>query len=176
MPQLNVKYLSQTDNVRNPYGSCNVTSIAMCLYYFGIRGDKSMPQLEDQLYDRCIKNGWSRHSWWDLQRLVHTYPNMNDVVSEYADLGTIRKSIDAGRPVVLHGFFTKFGHIIVVYGYDADGFLVHDPYGEYWATGYDVNTLTHPNKGEALHYSTKMIERVCAPDGRIVMHSIGRVV
>ncbi|WP_293282361.1 C39 family peptidase [Microcoleus sp. PH2017_36_ELK_O_B] len=33
--KLDVPYLSQLDNKRNPTGSCNVTSVAMCLLWGG---------------------------------------------------------------------------------------------------------------------------------------------
>lgn len=36
-----------------------------------------------------------------------------------------------GLPVVVHGDFTPSGHIAVVVGYDADGFVVHDPSGRW---------------------------------------------
>jgi len=34
-----------------------------------------------------------------------------------------RTSLDIGRPVNIHGYFTALGHIIVIRGYNASGFL-----------------------------------------------------
>jgi uncharacterized protein YvpB len=71
----------------------------------------------------------------------------------------IQTSIDAGNPVIIHGYFTKAGHIIVICGYDDKGFIVNDPYGEYFSSGYD-NRLS----GEKLHYSYGLIARTCSPE------------
>ena len=42
-------YHTQLNNLNNPTGSCNVTSIAMCLAYFGVTAPTG--QLEDELYN-----------------------------------------------------------------------------------------------------------------------------
>ncbi len=178
MMNLRVPYLSQIDNRENPYGSCNVTSVAMVLKYYGFVGNGD-GQFEDQLYKRMITKGWSRHSWWDLAKLVQTYP-LFDNVTERGTLQGIRDSLNLKRPVILHGYFTRFGHIIVVYGYDATGFMVHDPYGRWTSSGYEVNSGTNQERGKALHYSTNVIARTCSPEStsnpkHIVMHSIGEV-
>jgi uncharacterized protein YvpB len=171
---LDVPYLSQLDNQNNPTGSCNVTSISMTLLFFGIHGDRSYPQLEDQLYRRCEDNGWSRHCPYDLQKLAQSYPGVRDDFTENGTLNDIRQSIDAGMPCVLHGYFTRFGHIIVVKGYDDSGFIVNDPYGEWCSWGYDCGV-----SGESLHYSSALIANVCSPESaalpsNIWLHRISR--
>ncbi|HLO51488.1 MAG TPA: C39 family peptidase, partial [Kamptonema sp.] len=52
MTNLNVPYLSQLDNENNPYGSCNVTCVAMCLGFLGhpLVDPVTNQQLEDELY------------------------------------------------------------------------------------------------------------------------------
>ena len=47
---LPVPYLSQLDNRYRPSGTCNVTSVAMCLMYFNIKPETKEPQLEDELF------------------------------------------------------------------------------------------------------------------------------
>jgi hypothetical protein len=174
MPVLkNFPYFSQRDNQLNPSGSCNVTSIGMCLHYFGIRGDGSFPQLEDQLYDRCLHQGWSRHDPYGLQCLVESY-KLKDHLTTSGTLTDIRDAIDDGLPCVLHGYFTRFGHIIVVKGYDRGGFIVNDPWGEWHSSGYDTSV-----SGEGLHYSNGLIARVCSPESEanpkdIWLHRIGK--
>jgi putative chitinase len=145
-------YFSQHDNENNPGGSCNVTSMAMGLYYLGIRGDDSYPQLEDQLYDRCEQRGLSRHDALSLKALVETYPGCKDDYTSNGSLADIRKAIDEGKPCVVHGYFTGFGHIVAVKGYDDKGFIVNDPWGEFHWDGYDRDA-----SGEGLHYSSQLM-------------------
>lgn len=154
---LKVPYFWQNDNRFNPSGSCNVTSVAMCLAYFGIAGDASQPQLEDQMYQRCLDNGWSRHSPAGLKSLVESYPGCKDDLTTSGGLSDIREALDEGRPCIIHGYFTGFGHIIVIRGYDQQNFLVNDPNGEWFPWGYDQR----PKIGERLRYSKRAISACC---------------
>ena len=163
---LSVPFFTQLDNLLNPHGSCNVTSIAMCLWYLGVRGDGSMPQLEDQLYRLCLTHGLSRHSPTDLAKLVKL-KGKNDVFKSTATLQNIVESIDSNKPTVVHGYFTRSGHIIECHGYTSDGFICHDPYGNY-KDGYTGK----PETGKDVFYSTQLIKDVCMPDGKLWLHSI----
>lgn len=154
---LKVPYFWQGDNRFNPSGACNVTSVAMCLSFFGIAGDLSQPQLEDQMYQRCIDNGWSRHTPSGLKSLVESYPGCKDDLTTSGSLSDIREALDKGWPCIVHGYFTGFGHIIVVRGYDQPNFLVNDPHGEWSPWSYDVR----PRIGERLRYSKRAISACC---------------
>ena len=156
MKNLNVPYLSQNDNSINPSGACNVTSIAMCLKYFGIVGDGSRPQLEDQVYQRSLSLGVSRHTPEGIKAIVESYPGMVDIMTRTGSLNDIKKAIDNGQPCIVHGYFTGFGHIIVIRGYDDNGFFVNDPYGEWYSPG-----VYHFSSGENLHYSKLLIATHC---------------
>lgn len=156
---LNFPYRSQRDNYYNPSGSCNVTSVAMCLFWLGIRGNGEYVQLEDECYARCLDRGWSRHEAVGLQNLAESYPGIKDDFISNGTLDDIRSAIDAGIPCVLHGYFTRFGHIIVAKGYDEDGLLVNDPWGEWHRSGYDTSV-----SGEGLHYSNHLIASKCSPE------------
>ena len=150
---LDVPYFSQRDNELNPSGSCNVTCVAMCLYFHGIRGDQSRAQLEDQMYVRCINNGWDRHLPEDLKKLAESYPGISNDLTRSGSLQDIRAAIDQGFPCIIHGWFTGAGHIIVIRGYQDDGsFIVNDPNGEWYPTGYDRTA-----SGEKLVYSNRAI-------------------
>jgi uncharacterized protein YvpB len=170
----NFPFLSQRDNYYNPSGSCNVSAIAMCLKHRGIRGDGSYPQLEDQLYARCNNRGYSRHSPQGLKQLAESYPNICDDFTEFGTFDDVRKALATDIGCVIHGYFTKFGHIIVVKGYDERGLIVNDPWGEWNAWGYD-----HSVSGENLHYSYNLISRLCSPESignpsHIWLHKIGQ--
>lgn len=161
----NVPFKSQLDNRFNPTGACNVTSIAMCLAGLGVK-PKNDRQLEDELYKYMESNGLNRHSPEDLATVVRSYGKKDD----FTIWGTIERCknhIAANNPCVIHGYFTSFGHIIVLVGYDEKGFIVHDPYGEWFDSGYRTDL-----SGKFLHYSYKLIQKTCIPDGQFWVHYI----
>ncbi len=166
--RLNVPYFSQMDNYFNPTGSCNVTSIAMCLQFLGAKRRIKIGQFEDELYEYAIDQGYSRWSPYDLAKIVRDY-GYQDYFTESALIEDVQDWLASGNPAVIHGYFTSFGHIMPVVGYDADGFFVHDPYGEWFPTGYR-NDLS----GEYLHYSYRLIRNVCMPDGNFWVHFISK--
>lgn len=175
----NFPYRSQTDNEIRPFGTCNVTSIAMCLLYHGIVGDNSYPQLEDQLTQRCWDNGWDRHDAEDLKRLAESFPGIRDNFTDRGTLTDIKQALTSGIPIVLHGYFTKSGHIIAASGFDEKGLIAQDPFGEWYEDGYDINDYNNPAKGKNIHYSWGMIRRLCSPESvgnpqHIWLHRISR--
>jgi hypothetical protein len=170
---LPVPHFSQLDNVNAPYGTCNLTSVAMCMAYLGIAGDGSGKQLEDQLFEYVMRQGLSRHSPTDLRQVLW-WKKISDDFRPDAKWGDARRWIDSGRPLIAHGYFTRSGHIVVIRGYDdaaygsAGAWIVNDPYGEWNAEGYDTNV-----SGEALRYSYSMMGNVCGQDGDLWLHFVG---
>lgn len=156
-------YRSQTDNFYNPTGSCNVTSVAMCLHFFGAQATTEA-QLEDEYYDFLIREGRSRHFPHVLKWLVE-HQGFKDDFRSTASIEDIKRWIVQDRPVILHGFFTKFGHIVVARGFNRRGLVIDDPYGEYWDSGYDKNDQWNNAKGKGVTYSYSLIERTCSPEG-----------
>jgi Peptidase_C39 like family len=75
--RLDISYKSQLDNRENPTGSCNVTSMAMCLEFLDpdLKRDykSGSGQLEDHLYRLMENNDLDRHSPQDLERLVSRF-------------------------------------------------------------------------------------------------------
>jgi uncharacterized protein YvpB len=171
--KLEVPYKSQRDNYNNPDGSCNVTSLAMCLEFLGISG-RGDTQMEDELYEYAINNNLSRHSPHDLAQVVAAY-GAKDSFDSHATLDAVKGWLAAGNPIVTHGYFTSFGHIIVMVGYDDKGFIVHDPYGEWYAEGYDRNDPGgNDAKGKYLNYSYRLIEDTCMTGGEFWVHFISK--
>jgi uncharacterized protein YvpB len=166
--RLKVPYRSQRDNLYNPSGSCNVTSLAMCLLYHGLSGD-SDGQLEDELYEAMDLQGLSRHNPYHLKVIAEQYGAQDDFVSN-AQIDQVKQAIDSGVPVIAHGYLTSFGHVIVIIGYNETGFIVHDPYGEWHDFGYDLNDEKNQNKGEGLTYSYGLFRRLFMPDGGAWCH------
>jgi Peptidase_C39 like family len=166
--KLEVPYRSQLDNFLNPTGSCNVTSLAMCLDFLKISRREKSGQFEDELYRYAITKDYSRHEPRDLARIVRDY-GATDKFTEWGTIERCKSHLASGNPCVIHGYFTSFGHIIVLVGYNSDGFLVHDPYGEWFKSGYDTQA-----NGAYLNYSYDLIERTCIPDGQFWVHFISK--
>ncbi|MEG4801047.1 C39 family peptidase [Microcoleus sp. ARI1-B5] len=172
--KLNVPYKSQNDNIDNPTGACNVTSLAMCLEFFKVPRRTSEGQFEDELYRYALDQGLDRHAPNDLAQIVRDY-GAKDTFTQAATIDEVKDWLGNGKPTIIHGYFTPFGHIIVVVGYDSTGFIVHDPYGEWFADGYDFNDPEGNNeKGKFQHYSYNLIREACIPDGDFWVHFISQ--
>lgn len=174
--RLDVPYRSQRNNQINPDGACNVTSVAMPLLYFGVRPryPEVFPQFEDELYDYTKRVGLNRHDALDLVKVVEAY-GCRDRFSSTYKIADIKAALVNQQPAILHGYFTSFGHIIVAVGYDEYGLIVHDPYGEWYSWGYDLNEPNGNNtKGKYQHYSYRLIENACMPDGNLWAHIISK--
>ena len=167
--KLPVPYLSQLDNLYYPYGTCNTTSVAMCLSYFGApKIDKDGCQLEDELTDFCFNTKLDRHSPLDLKKLIERFGCKDDFQAK-AKWQDVKNWLRAGNPCIVHGWFTRSGHIIAIVGFNDRGFIVHDPYGEWFSGGYDSLV-----SGEALTYSYEMMIDLCGPDGDLWIHYVGK--
>ena len=171
----NAAYKSQLDNANNPTGSCNVTSMIMAMCTGGLpRTIPNGKQTEDALYEFLIQQGYSRHAPYDLSRGANEFrkrffPEL-EIWSELdvnARWSKIKTHLDKNRPVVIHGYFTGFGHIVCIVGYDGSNWIVNDPYGEWNSWGYNCNV-----SGEQLKYSHNLMEGVCGPDGTMWAHFI----
>ncbi len=156
---LNIPYKNQLDNAVNPTGACNVTAFAMVMAYFQIKQRTSAAQFEDELYRYMDSHGLSRHDPGDLAQMAKAYGIQDDLTLR-GSLPDIRKAIAEGRPCIVHGYFTGFGHIVVIRGYNQSGFYVNDPYGEWTASGY-----LNDRSGQNLFYSNSLIQSKCTPEG-----------
>ena len=178
---LDVPYHSQLNNKNNPYGSCNVTSMAMLLKYYGVDSrteadfDRDV-QLEDVLYERTLD--WddeygmtTRHDPYYLIRLVREWGEKygdgalpDSYFNPTASEEDIKQHIAQGNPVVVHGYFTGFGHIILVKGYDDETqeWIFNDPYGKWlgYSGGYDNNV-----SGGNVRYHYDNFYNACYEDG-----------
>ena len=124
-------------------------------------------QLEDELYRACLHDGLDRHSPTDLAKLIQNYGYKDDF-EPGAKWGDVKRWLDLGKPCIVHGWFTRAGHIIVIRGYNDLGWIVNDPYGEWWKHGYDINV-----RGAGLTYSYGMMKNLCGTDGDLWIHYVG---
>ena len=162
-------YLSQRDNKLYRSGTCNTTSIATCMVREGespIRPDGT--QLEDYLTQYCLDNSLSRHSPGDLEILAQRH-GYRPRFTAYATWEQVKAWLRKSKICIVHGWFTDFGHILVIIGYDDEKscWIVHDPWGEWYPSGYDTSV-----SGEYLEYSYGMMSELCGPDaeGQLWIH------
>lgn len=133
---IDVPYFYQYDNDHEPGSTCGLTSAAMLL---GASGRDVTP---DDLYVR-----WGKPQGQSPEGLAAIFDRElgHGAWTRAGTRALIRRQIDAGRPVVLHTYFTS-GHIVLVVGYDDEGFIFHDPAGR-WAgcarCGYPGRTSTN---------------------------------
>jgi len=165
--ELNVPYFSQRDNPRFDWSTCNVTSIAMVLYYYGIRS-KSGGQLEDELLQWCFdyagQGSQTDHNV--LSALIQAY-GFKTSFSTTRNWADVRSELLNRRPVVLAGDFTASGHILTLIGYNSQGYIVQDPWGDA-LTGYS------DTEGRKLMYPYSYVNQVAGPDGNVWAHFISR--
>jgi len=137
--KLGVPFKSQLDNAFNPTGACNATSLAMALEFLGVKHAGS-GQFEDAIYEQLLASGLHPGTASAMVAIVEKY-GKKDKHTEVATDDEIRKHLDKGKPVVIHGDFTRHGHILCVVGYNAQGFIVNDPYGKFLGAlgSYDNN-------------------------------------
>jgi uncharacterized protein YvpB len=175
--RLNVPYKMQLDNKFEPYSICNVTSLAMCLEYYhaglvstfsGLVRENKNVQLEDELYQYMSDEGLNKHYPEHLAQVARDY-GIKDDFTVRGTFDRCKRHLNEGNPCVIHGYFTQPGHIIVLVGYDSSGFIVHDPYGEWFSTGYRTDL-----SGKYLHYSFDLIQKTCAYDGEFWVHYLSK--
>lgn len=144
-----------------------LTCIAMCLAF--LKADRKARyqhlQWEDELYLYASESKYPPNSPESLVRIVREY-GKNDRFSQHATIEQLEDHLDGGFPVVLHGYFTPSGHIIVLTGYQQGDFLVHDPYGEWFRTGYRADL-----PGAFQRHSYDLIRELCGPE-RLWAHLI----
>ena len=151
---IEMTYLCQWNNPIAPGGTCNVTSIAMCLSTLGIVGSNGIKSLPEELrtWIEDIESGDRHLNDW-LQRAV-VWKGVKDDFRDNWTLNELKQALAAGKPIVLDTWLTHAGHYIVLKGYDAikNQFVVNDLCGEWVPIGYNDGSY-----GESLRYSTNLI-------------------
>lgn len=156
-----ISYYAQRDNEFHPSGTCGMTSAAMLLSFWDRNSQRKT--IPDDIYAKYggHQKGKSPEG---LAEIYRDY-GFSGKYSRTFTRTKMKELIDAGRPFVLHGYFTD-GHILLVTGYNEKGFIVNDPAGEWkrcFKCGYG-----DPGRGEDLVYSyAEMSERVIGRDGDI---------
>ncbi|MGL5925535.1 C39 family peptidase [Chroococcidiopsis sp.] len=152
----------QLDNALYPGGSCNMTSLAMCLQYFKkkVTPNYGYDQLEDALLATCDDEGLSRHDPATIALLADRFGLSDELIMiegwdqvGKALYGKLIPHLVAGFPVITHGLYVEpFGHIVCVDGIrleDGKPVAWHhaDPFGEWYRDGYNKNYGGDPALG-----------------------------
>ena len=154
---LPTRYFSQRDNYRDASRTCFSSSCAMLLET--LKPGTCPGEKGDDIYvHRVFEFGDTTDAYVQVKALASF--NVHAKFVQNANLDTIREQIDAGIPVPIgilhHGPASApsgGGHWICVIGYDKNGFIVHDPWGEIQhSTGQYIS-----EDGKALHYSNNLI-------------------
>ncbi len=139
-----------------------------------LRASRKHPEkgFPDELNEYCSAHGLDRHEPLDLVKVVEAY-GCKDTFKQKTNFQEVKEWLIQGNPVVVHGYFTQSGHIVCFIGYNPQGFIVNDPYGEIMYTPYHRYYDTYAS-GAGLTYSYNMITALCCGDGEFWVHFITR--
>lgn len=156
-------YYTQRNNKIKPGSSCNVTSMVAALSAAGWPVEKMASggrQPEDELMRFILTDAACDRKWRMLDPQGKIPPNEWHAVLAYgtnrwllglgypsgivewkenATLAEIQDQVNKGGAAVVSGQFPcqggKLDHVVAVVGYDAAGFIIDDPWGD-WHDGY----------------------------------------
>jgi hypothetical protein len=162
-------YFYQYNNSLSPASSCQNTAMAMVIKYYG--GTSETPDQITEHYN--IKPQQDVSGWESTFNSEASYFGLNvrDNGSETYTVQDMRDELAKNKPVVVHGYFTEGGHVMVVLGFDGSHYYVHDPAGE-WSEqyGYGGYSGNNPTIGKYIKYSKDAFENAISPDGYVWMH------
>ena len=117
-------YYNQYDNVHYGYATCQNTSIAMVLSHY-----------EYSIHPDTIFNEWGKdiaQSPSGLNMVYRHYARNSDIQTfTNASPEELRSALQQGYTAIVHGYFTGYGHVLVVRSFDGQRYYVNDPAGEW---------------------------------------------
>jgi uncharacterized protein YvpB len=171
-----VPYFYQYSNSINPGGSCQNTTIAMVLKYYAIKAGKTNA---NSITPDYISNYWGTSQAQTVSGYQSVFNSeaatlglaVRDAGSTTMALANFRAAAASGKPVVVHGYFTSYGHVMTVIGYDGTYYYCNDPAGKWNQTyaggGYSTTNAT---EGKGIKYAKAAFESAISPDGTVWAH------
>jgi hypothetical protein len=169
-------YFYQYDNAQNPSGSCQNTCVAMVLKYFAQQEGK--PNASDITPD-AISKAWGTSKAQSVAGMEDLFNkeaaarglSVREKGTETTPLADFREAAKLAKPIIVHGYFTNYGHIMVVLGFDGTFYTCNDPAGK-WSQQYKNGGYNTKNNTEGIYikYSKKAFEDAISPDGMVWMH------
>jgi uncharacterized protein YvpB len=174
-----VPYYYQYNNTLEPAATCQNTCIAMVLKYFATKEGKTSNVVASITPDAITKKYGHKKA--------QTVAGLQEVFNQEAGTigiqvrgtGSTTMSLDAFKakaanasPLIVHGYFTDFGHILVVLGYDGTHYICNDPAGK-WSQKYKFGGYSGNNdtEGLAVKYEKEVFEKAISPDGMVWVHT-----
>jgi hypothetical protein len=165
-------YFYQYSNRINPAGSCQNTSIAMILRYFGAPPSHTPDEISNYWGTSKAQTVAGFKDLFDREAAFLGL-SVRAVSTENATVADVRSELASGRPVVVHGYFTSFGHVIVLVGFEAGTgqYIAYDPAGR-WSQQFKLGGYSEANasEGRGVRYSAAAVDAAIAPDGRVWLH------
>ncbi len=155
-----IPYFYQYSNSLSPGASCQNTSIAMVLKWLGWGGTP------DTITSRFGKN--LAQSPAGLAQVFNTLaseaglearltPHTSGSLAGFNDL------LAAGKPTIVHGYMTGYGHVVVALGRAGSDYVVNDPAGrwaEHFKGGYPYGW--NSSVGRSIRYGRQAFENAIA--------------
>jgi len=156
---VDVPYFFQYSNELYPRVTHHNTSIAMVLKYVGWDG------IPDD-----ITREWGIDFTKDPDNLGYVFNAIStdhfllaalDTTTE-GTLSQFRNNVQRGSVIVVHGYFTAHGHVLVVTGLDENGdYIVNDPAGmwsEQFRGGHFYDSVSDDSDGHGIVYDKEQFE------------------
>ncbi len=164
-----VPYFYQLYNYTNPSGSCQNTSVAMVLNYYGAN---TTPDAISNYYGTSLGQTVSGLEYVFNNEAAYQGLNVRVAGTNYGTISQLNSLLAEGKPVIAHGYTTNYGHVLVFIGFDGTYYYVNDPYGEWDGVYKSSGYYNSPTAGKAVKYHKNDIYDAFAPDGYIWMHEI----
>ena len=164
-----VPYFYQYNNSINPGGSCQNTSIAMVIKFYG--GTSEIPDDISSIYGTSQAQTTSGFKQVFDAEAAYFGLTVRDVPHTNGTFAGIHSLLAAGIPVVVHGYFTGYGHVMVITGYNGSVYTCNDPAGEWSQTyGYGGYSQVNSTEGHSVTYNKTNFQNAIGPDGTIWYH------
>ena len=166
-----VPYFHQYSNRINPSGSCQNTSVAIVLKYYG--ADDITPDMISAKWGTYVaQTTGGLESVFNEEAALRGL-SVRDQSTETGLLWELHALLDAGRPVIVHGGFSTVGHLMVLVGYDERFYYAMDPASQWTErlNGGFTNT-NDPHVGRYTRYGRDAVENAIISRGFIRMHQI----
>lgn len=142
-------YFHQYSNRINPGGSCQNTCIAMVLKHYGA-ADITPDKISAKWGTFIAQTTTGLESIFNEEAALRGL-RVRDRSTEDGTLAELHASLDAGRPVIVHGGFSEVGHLLVLVGYDERYYYVLDPASK-WSERVNGG-FTHTDDAEIGRYT-----------------------
>jgi hypothetical protein len=165
-----VPYYYQYYNDINGDGSCQNSAVAVVLNYYGWDGNPDTISSSDfgtgtaQTPEGLAKvfNHYAQNGGLDVRVNDHRYGSMSD----------LNQLLAAGKPVIVHGYFTGYGHVITLVGYDGTYYYANDSAGK-WNQHYKGDYHHSAAAGKYVKYHKSNVkDAVYSSDGKLWYHEI----